>query len=229
MIDILKLLKRVKKSPKGWSACCPAHDDKHHSLSVAQGDDGRWLVQCHYAGCSVDDICTRSSSRSPTCFQTGPLKTPRKRRARGKKSPLNPSGNSATVQQSGGLTLADFAAAKALPIDFLQRCGVAEQTYDGAPAVRFPFYSTDGELLSTHFPHRAQRRPLPLEEGRQGRPIRQNHLAEASRRGTSIVIVEGESDCALKLHKISAIAMPGGSQWNELRDSLCSTASTTSW
>lgn len=34
----------------GWSAPCPAHDDRHPSLSVGEGDDGRVLVKC-FAGC----------------------------------------------------------------------------------------------------------------------------------------------------------------------------------
>jgi 5S rRNA maturation endonuclease (ribonuclease M5) len=35
-------------------ACCPAHEDKHPSLKVREGDD-RLLVHCH-AGCSQDDV-----------------------------------------------------------------------------------------------------------------------------------------------------------------------------
>ncbi len=45
-----------QKNGKGWSARCPAHEDRHPSLSVSEGDDGRTLVQCH-AGCTVDAIC----------------------------------------------------------------------------------------------------------------------------------------------------------------------------
>gem|GEM_PF-4856927 len=36
---------------------CPAHDDAHGSLSVAEGRDGRALVHCH-AGCEVRDVLT---------------------------------------------------------------------------------------------------------------------------------------------------------------------------
>ncbi len=39
----------------GYMAHCPAHDDHNASLSVAQGDDGRVLVNC-FAGCTFADI-----------------------------------------------------------------------------------------------------------------------------------------------------------------------------
>ncbi len=45
-----------KRNGKGWSARCPAHEDRRPSLSVSEGDDGRALVNCH-AGCTVDAIC----------------------------------------------------------------------------------------------------------------------------------------------------------------------------
>lgn len=39
----------------GYSACCPAHDDRDPSLKIDEGDDGRALVFCH-AGCTLDEI-----------------------------------------------------------------------------------------------------------------------------------------------------------------------------
>jgi hypothetical protein len=48
-------LKSVKKTPNGYSARCPAHDDKNASLCVGTGDDGRILAKCQ-AGCSLSDI-----------------------------------------------------------------------------------------------------------------------------------------------------------------------------
>ena len=48
-------LSGVKPNGKGWQACCPAHDDRHASLSVGHGDDGRLLVHCH-AGCEIDAV-----------------------------------------------------------------------------------------------------------------------------------------------------------------------------
>ena len=53
---ILSQLESVRKSGKGYTASCPAHDDRIPSLSVTQADDGRILLCCH-AGCCTKDIC----------------------------------------------------------------------------------------------------------------------------------------------------------------------------
>jgi putative DNA primase/helicase len=44
-----------RKSKNGYEARCPGHDDRHRSLSVGLGDDGRVLLACH-AGCSVENV-----------------------------------------------------------------------------------------------------------------------------------------------------------------------------
>lgn len=46
---------RPRRSGSGWSACCPAHEDRNPSLSLSEGDDGRALLHCH-AGCETDAI-----------------------------------------------------------------------------------------------------------------------------------------------------------------------------
>jgi hypothetical protein len=48
-------LSGVRKSGNGWSARCPAHEDRRASLSIGQGDDGRVLVKCH-AGCETSAV-----------------------------------------------------------------------------------------------------------------------------------------------------------------------------
>ena len=53
--DILSRLEGVRPSGDGWTAKCPAHDDKHASLSVGVGQDGKILLNCH-AGCDIDRI-----------------------------------------------------------------------------------------------------------------------------------------------------------------------------
>ena len=52
---VLSLLKGVRKSTRGWIACCPAHQDRHPSLSIALGKEESVLLKCH-AGCSFDAI-----------------------------------------------------------------------------------------------------------------------------------------------------------------------------
>ena len=41
---------------KRWAVRCPAHDDRHASLSIGESDDGsRVLWKCH-AQCPQDDV-----------------------------------------------------------------------------------------------------------------------------------------------------------------------------
>jgi hypothetical protein len=44
-----------RKTGRGWTARCPAHDDHSPSLSISAGHDGRPLVKCH-AGCDQRDV-----------------------------------------------------------------------------------------------------------------------------------------------------------------------------
>ena len=52
---VLSKLPAAKRTGRGWTAPCPAHDDRHPSLSVAEGDAGRVLLKCH-AGCRTGDV-----------------------------------------------------------------------------------------------------------------------------------------------------------------------------
>jgi hypothetical protein len=53
--DVLSRLSGVGQAGDGWTARCPAHDDRRQSLSIGTGDDGRVLLKCH-AGCSAEAI-----------------------------------------------------------------------------------------------------------------------------------------------------------------------------
>src|SRR3954452_14331844 len=50
-----------QSSGKG-SARCPAHDDRHASLSLTDSQDGRVLVKCH-ASCGQDDVLAALTTR----------------------------------------------------------------------------------------------------------------------------------------------------------------------
>lgn len=49
-----RVLNKAKRSPTGWKACCPAHEDKDPSLFLADGEEGLAL-RC-YAGCDYKSI-----------------------------------------------------------------------------------------------------------------------------------------------------------------------------
>ena len=56
--QILGQLANVRKSGSGWTALCPAHEDKRNSLSITEGSDSRILVKC-FAGCIFGDLAAK--------------------------------------------------------------------------------------------------------------------------------------------------------------------------
>jgi putative DNA primase/helicase len=52
--DFLGYLQGVRKTGTGHTAKCPAHEDKHASLSISEGNKGI-LVKCH-AGCDTNSV-----------------------------------------------------------------------------------------------------------------------------------------------------------------------------
>ena len=48
---------KIRKEGNGWSAQCPAHDDRSPSLHFEEAQDGKCLIFCH-AGCSLDQIAS---------------------------------------------------------------------------------------------------------------------------------------------------------------------------
>lgn len=54
--EFITHLQGVKATAKGYSACCPAHDDRHPSLAIAEAED-RLLIHCR-AGCSTKEVLT---------------------------------------------------------------------------------------------------------------------------------------------------------------------------
>jgi putative DNA primase/helicase len=53
--DFLSRLDGVKQLPSGFSARCPAHDDRVASLSINAGNEGGIVAKCH-AGCKTEDV-----------------------------------------------------------------------------------------------------------------------------------------------------------------------------
>ena len=53
--QVLSRLQGVKRSGTGYVALCPAHNDRHPSLSIDELSDGRVLLHC-WAGCDTESI-----------------------------------------------------------------------------------------------------------------------------------------------------------------------------
>lgn len=54
--EFLLKFKNVKQvSPTEYEALCPAHGDKHPSLHISEGEDGKILINCK-AGCTAEEI-----------------------------------------------------------------------------------------------------------------------------------------------------------------------------
>lgn len=65
---VLPLLSSVKPQGQGrWLARCPAHEDKHPSLSVATGHDGAVLLHC-WGGCDTGDVLAALGLDWPDLF-----------------------------------------------------------------------------------------------------------------------------------------------------------------
>jgi len=52
---VLSCIPGARRNARGWTARCPAHDDRGPSLSIGTGRDDRVLVRC-FAGCSTEAI-----------------------------------------------------------------------------------------------------------------------------------------------------------------------------
>ncbi len=206
---VLAALPSAKPNGSGWSARCPAHEDKVASLSVAEGRDGRVLLKCH-AGCETRAIIAALGLTMADLF------APRSG-GRGEGGSSIPPRNSATVQHpSEGCTLADYARAKRLDEAKLRALGVSDASLLGRPAVRIPYRDADGQEVAVRF------RVAPSGEDRF-RWRRGSHpplygldcLADARRAGT-VSLVEGESDShTLWQHGFPALGLPGAASWRE--------------
>ncbi len=53
--QVLTKLDGARQGSRGWLGVCPAHDDRHASLSIAEGRDGRVLIHC-FSGCETAQV-----------------------------------------------------------------------------------------------------------------------------------------------------------------------------
>jgi hypothetical protein len=120
---------------------------------------------------------------------------------------------------AAGCTLAAYAEAKRLPIEFLQMIGLSQINYQGSPAIRIPYFGIDDDNPTARFRialHGQTR--FVWKSGSKVRLYGLNRLRDALK-ASYLVICEGESDChTLWLHDFPALGFPGATNWSEQRD-----------
>jgi hypothetical protein len=225
MTDVLARLKGVVPNGSGWTARCPAHADRHNSLSIHHRD-GRWLLKCH-AGCGWQEIINALGIDASALFDDENMGRGESIRA-DNRATAQPRRNSQETANAGestqtsvpllGLTLEQYAAAKALPIEFLKTCGLSEFIYDHKPAIRIPYLGVGGEELAVRFRIGLDGDRFRWKSGTKPCLYGLHRLRQAQDQGV-VVLVEGESDChTLWYHGISALGIPGAANWHEDRD-----------
>jgi hypothetical protein len=218
--------KGVRPNGSGWSALCPAHEDQHNSLAIAIGDKG--ILLCCHAGCSAEAIVAavglhlrdlfpddRSNlscipSRSRADVQTGAGH--RKKPEAAKKA------RRLTVVTKGGVTLAEYAQAKALPLEFLQELGLRDRQRDRRPAISVPYFDVDGRVAAIRYRIALIGDRFRWNVGSKPSLYGLWRIDQARKAGHA-VIVEGESDCHAAWYRgVPAIGLPGAANWREDRD-----------
>jgi hypothetical protein len=228
--ELLERLDRVKRSGDGWTARCPAHEDKVASLSVGVGDDDRVLLHC-FAGCSAEDIVSAIGFELKDLFPdtratpSGSVAPVHQSRAKPHSS-TDSTGSDATsaldrLDQEGlpVCSLEAYADTKGLPVEFLRELHLEDAKYAGGPAIRIPYVTADGDEQAVRYriaiagddKFRWKKRSKICLYGL-------TRLRSARERGYA-VLVEGES-CAqtLWLHGFPALGLPGAVNWKDERD-----------
>jgi hypothetical protein len=204
----------------GRAGKCPAHDDRHASLSINEGDDGRVLVKCH-AGCSVDAVLGAFGLSKRDLF---PSPRPAGHRAR-PEAPKPPGRKAAEPRRFDERAIEAYRAALLVDVHWLERLertrGWSREAVErfgvglDGDRVVFPYRDAAGQLvgLARYQPDPGLRQEAP-----------KLHAAPGSRRelfpppeevdGDPVFLAEGEADALAALSVgLAAVAVPGVACW----------------
>jgi putative DNA primase/helicase len=118
-----------------------------------------------------------------------------------------------------GCSIAEYAAAKALPEDYLRTLGLIDTTYARRPAIKTPYRATGGTEIAVRY-----RVALDGADKFRWAKGTKAFLYGLDRLGDAkdaefVVMVEGESDTqTLWFAGFPAVGLPGATTWNEDRD-----------
>ena len=185
---VLSRLPGYKSARRGYSACCPAHNDKKPSLSIWEDEtDGHAGLMC-YAGCQRKAICDAMGIEEKELYKDD-----------GKRHSFIPRAH---------IDLLDIAVDKHIPPAFLTNLGILEKSR----GLYIPYHNLDG----TEYARGRIRTALKATNGTQWSPgdasaipYGLHRLADARSTGY-VVMPEGESDCwTLWMYGIPALGIPG--------------------
>lgn len=201
---VLSRLGKHRRSGRGYVARCPAHDDRHASLSVALGDDGKVLCRC-FAGCDFKAIAA-ALNMSPADFFPDESNG-HSNGANGHSTGTRPKPR----DEQTTLTLSQLIGHTRLSEETFGAFGVRNAIrYTGA-CVEFDYRQRDGSLARTHqrialtgpkrFVWKDEDRDIIAYEPDGG---------ELARAQGYLIVVEGETDTITLLHMgFPAIGIPG--------------------
>jgi hypothetical protein len=209
---LLERLEAVKPSGLGkWTARCPAHEDRHASLSVSAGRQGV-LAHC-FAGCSADAIADAVGMPLTEWFDAVEEPANRVKRVAAEMTP-DPLPSQADLDRWHATLMGHAQLLSRLVIVKGWRPAAMEHLHIGwdGKRITIPVRDHAGALvnLNRYLPN-----GQPKMMAAKGRP-RDLFPAPESVGGAVIWIVEGEPD-AITAHSIGlpAVGLPGATNWRE--------------
>jgi len=134
---------------------------------------------------------------------------------------INPNGRPRedAEEEESGITLEQYAAAKRLPLDFLESLNLKDANYDFSPAVRIPYPNDLGKETYHRYRVALKAEPRfkapPKHLGYKPIPYGLQVLKDAREMGY-MLIVEGESDAqVLWYNDVPALGIPGVQAWKK--------------
>jgi len=129
---------------------------------------------------------------------------------------VEPPNSDATAQQPTGLTLAEYAEVKRLPIEFLKQLGLSELKRGGQVKIQIPYLNEDGEEIGVRY--RLCMNGDVRFQWKKGAKAALYGLSRLRAPGETayVVLVVGESDAqTLWFHDFPALGLPFANSWQD--------------
>lgn len=148
--------------------------------------DDRLLIHCH-AGCTYEQVVAAMGLSSRDLFFG-----------------------------AAGVTLEDYAAAKAIPIAFLEGLGLATRKRNGLNRLRIPYADEAGVEVAVRYRIALEGPKRFIWKTGDSPQLYGLWLLDRGRQARYVILVEGESDCHTLWHADEpALGLPGANTWRE--------------